>query len=105
MPSPLLVARWEAAYRLYGEASEQAARAEAGDRGAAEAVAASSWQVASLWREMATETGLSWWALAALRAAAQAFEQQARDWHARATQPRRPFIPADSLVQNGGRTQ
>jgi hypothetical protein len=85
-----LVSRWEEAYRQYGVAFDHAARMEAGDRQAAEAVAAASWQVAGLWRDMATAVPLSWWLLAALRAAADAFEAQARSWHAKAAQPEPP---------------
>jgi hypothetical protein len=79
-----LVGRWEAAYRQYGQASELAARSAAGDPQAAQAVASASLEVAAAWREMTGTTGLPWWALAALRAAADAFEQQARNWRARA---------------------
>jgi len=79
-----LVQRWERAYRQYGQASTRAARSAAGDRPAARAVAAASREVAAIWREVAQTPGLPWWALAALRAAADAFEAQARDWQARA---------------------
>jgi hypothetical protein len=78
-----LVERWERAYRQYGQASTRAARSPAGDRPAARAVAATSREVAAIWREIATTPGLPWWVLAALRAAADAFEAQARDWQAR----------------------
>lgn len=81
---PGLVGRWEVAYRQYGDATIYAGKSVAGDRAAAEVLASASWQVASLWREMTASAALPWWALAALRAAAEAFEQQARDWHAKA---------------------
>lgn len=94
---PGLVTQWEAAYRAYGEASEHAARSVAGDPDAAEAVAAASWQVASLWRDIATSQEVPWWVLAALRAAAEVFEQQARDWQARAQHSRSaPASPVDN---------
>jgi hypothetical protein len=79
-----LIARWEAAYRQYTEATRLAGRANAGDRAAAEALASTSWAVATTWRDLATTVVLPWWALAALRAAAEAFEAQARTWHTRA---------------------
>ena len=79
-----LVERWEAAYRRYGQASTRAARSQPGDRQAARAVASTSAQVALHWRDIARTEGLVWWMLAALRAAADAFEAQARDWQARA---------------------
>jgi len=80
-----LVARWEAAYRRYTEATRLAGRANAGDRAAAETLASTSRQVATTWRDIATTVVLPWWVLAALRAAAEAFEAQARSWHTRAT--------------------
>jgi hypothetical protein len=46
-------------------------------------MARASADVAAVWREMAGEPDLPWWSVAALRAAAQAFEYQARDWSAR----------------------
>jgi hypothetical protein len=79
-----LVERWEAAYRTYGSASKSAASSVAGDRVAARAMAVTSREVAAVWREMESVTDLPWWALAAVGAAAQAFEFQARDWTARA---------------------
>jgi hypothetical protein len=47
-------------------------------------MASASWDVATAWRDIATATALPWWSLAAVRAAADAFETQARDWHAQA---------------------
>lgn len=79
-----LAERWETAYRRYGRASTLAARATPGDRQTAHAVATTSAQVAAAWRDMAKTDGIAWWALAALRAAAEAFEAQARNWQARA---------------------
>jgi hypothetical protein len=79
-----LVSRWEAAYRQYGQASRSAASSVAGDRNAAQAMASASWEVAAVWREMESLSDLPWWVLAAVGAAAQAFEFQARDWNARA---------------------
>lgn len=79
-----LVRRWESAYRRYGEASKTAVSAVPGDRGAAGEMAAASSEVAAAWRAMESIVDLPWWILAALVAAAQAFEFQARDWNARA---------------------
>lgn len=76
--------RWQAAYRAYGQASENVSQSEPGDPAAARLMAAASWEVSVLWREIAETPGLPWWALASVRAAAQAFEAQARDWNARA---------------------
>lgn len=46
--------RWERVYRRYEAAFDHATRqAQAGDRDAAEAVAAASWQFAGAWRNMA----------------------------------------------------
>ena len=44
--------------------------------------------VAAVWREMTVEPDVPWWELAALGAAAQAFERQAQDWTARAKHER-----------------
>lgn len=77
-----LVQRWESAYRIYGSAS----RSAGGDGGpvSARAMAAASWEVAAAWRAMEGVAGLAWWVVAAVNAAAQAFEVQAREWAARA---------------------
>lgn len=79
-----LDARWQAAYAAYGKASENVSLCEPGDPQAARLMASTSWEVGVLWREIAGMPGLPWWALASVRAAAQAFEAQARDWNARA---------------------
>ncbi len=84
MVSERLVARWEVVYREYGAASQRLSSTEPGDRAVARHMAQASADVAAVWREMAGESGMSWWAVAALCAAAQAFEYQARDWSARA---------------------
>lgn len=77
------VRRWEKAYRNYGVAARTAALAVPGDRGTAQEMAAASLEVAAAWREMESIVDLPWWVLAAVGAAAQAFEFQARDWNAR----------------------
>jgi hypothetical protein len=77
-----LVKRWESAYRRYGNASR--ASMVAGDQSAAREMAEASREVAAMWHKMETVSGLPWWALAALVAAAQALDVQARDWSARA---------------------
>src|SRR6202008_49702 len=84
MMSERLVARWEAVYREYGTASQRLSGSEVGDRTVARHMARASADVAAVWREMAGEANIPWWSVAALCAAAQAFEYQARDWSARA---------------------
>lgn len=84
MVSERLVQRWEAVYREYGTASQRLSSAEPGDRTVARHMARASADVAAVWREMAGEPGMPWWSVAALCAAAQAFEYQSRDWSARA---------------------
>jgi len=49
-------------------------------------MARASADVAAVWREMTPD--MPWWELAALGAAAQAFERQAQDWTARANHER-----------------
>ncbi len=82
VPEPY-VRGWEGAYRQYGQASEMAARLPADDPAAAWHMATASWAVAAAWREIATVTRLPWWLLAAVEAAAEAFEAQAREWEER----------------------
>jgi hypothetical protein len=84
MVSDGLVRRWEAVYREYGTASAMVSASEPGDRDVAARMARASRNVATVWREMAGESDVDWWAVAALSAAAQAFEYQERDWSARA---------------------
>jgi hypothetical protein len=84
MVSDGLVRRWEAVYREYGAASAMVSASEPGDRDVAARMARASRNVAAVWREMAGESDVDWWAVAALSAAAQAFEYQERDWSARA---------------------
>jgi hypothetical protein len=84
MVTERLVRRWEAVYREYGLASEMVGTAEPGDRAVARHMARASFDVAAVWREMSAEPDMPWWLVAALVAAAQAFEQQAKDWTARA---------------------
>ncbi|TDP96223.1 hypothetical protein EV186_104205 [Labedaea rhizosphaerae] len=79
-----LVQQWQAAYRSYGHASQMVAMAEPGDRNAARSMAAASRDVAVCWKELGAAPGLPWWTSAAVGAAVQAFEFQARDWEARA---------------------
>lgn len=79
-----LVRRWETVYSEYGLASEMVNTSEPGDRATARNMAQASGNVALVWRQMAAEPDMPWWLMAALSAAAQAFEFQARDWTARA---------------------
>ena len=71
---------WEAAYRQYGRAWENAARSGKGDPAAAREMAAASQAVAAAWRQIAVGTTLPWWTLAAIESAAGAFEAQAREY-------------------------
>jgi hypothetical protein len=83
-PGPL-VQRWEAAYRRYTTESEHVRFATDPSQVAA-AMASASWEVATAWRDIATSTALPWWTLAAVRAAADAFEAQAHTWQITATE-------------------
>lgn len=83
MVPDVLDERWQEAYRAYGAASENVARLGPSDPGAAAQMVSASWDVAVVWREIAATGGLPWWALAAVRAAAEAFEAQSREWDAR----------------------
>lgn len=80
-----LVSQWESAYRRYGEAAEAATLARRGDSEAGRSMAAASLEVAAAWRQIAGVHGLPWWVLAAIDAAAEAFEVQAREWDERAS--------------------
>ncbi|MGW5053147.1 hypothetical protein [Actinokineospora sp. NPDC004072] len=76
--------RWEAAYRRYAAAGESTgpfARQ-------AELTAAASWEVARAWREIAQSASWPWWLSAALDAAAEAYEDQAREYDRRAREAR-----------------
>lgn len=84
MVSEELVQRWEAVYAEYGRASEMVNNSEPGDRAVARHMALASGNVALVWRQMSAEPDMPWWSVAALSAAAQAFEFQSRDWTARA---------------------
>lgn len=79
-----LVARWEAAYRRYGEASKVLTAAVAGDRDSAREMVVASHEVASAWRAMESISDLPWCMSAAVAAAAEAFEFQSREWAVRA---------------------
>lgn len=83
-----LVARWEDAYRRYVEVSVSASSSVATIRIAARAIAVASRDVAVAWRQLGLQPGLPWWVLAAVGAAAQAFEFQAHEWSDRAEQTR-----------------
>ncbi|MFC5290701.1 hypothetical protein ACFPM7_26910 [Actinokineospora guangxiensis] len=71
---------WESAYRLYAEASETARGADVDPLHVGQMIASTSWEVAESWRAMATTAGLPWCVVAALHAAAAAFEDQAHEW-------------------------
>ncbi len=100
-----LDARWQAAYAIYGQASEAVATVELGNPDAARLMASASREVSGLWWEIAGTPDLPWWALAAVRSAAQAFEAQAKDWGARAdawSAPRPGGRAVSSRRRDGG---
>ena len=71
-----VIARWEAAYRDYlrvGVLRAETRRERLELAGVLRAVAEG-------WREIAATPGLEWWVLAALSAAAETAEQQAREF-------------------------
>jgi hypothetical protein len=78
-----LVEGWESAYRAYGQASEALGRLGEQHPGATRGMACASAAVALAWRRIAGGSQLPWWMLAAVESAAEAFEEQARDWDAR----------------------
>jgi hypothetical protein len=82
VPEPIVRA-WESAYRQYGQVKEMTSRTPVDDPASAWHMATVSWAVAAAWREIATVARLPWWLLAAVEAAAEAFESQAREWEAR----------------------
>jgi hypothetical protein len=98
MVSDRLVALWEKAYREYGEVSDALSATVPGDAVMADQMAQASRAVAVVWREMAAEPGLSWCFVAALGAAAQAFEYQSRDWAARARHSRESAVVGGARV-------
>ncbi len=77
------VRAWEEAYRRYGVTSDRVARTQEVDTATAHDMALASREVAAAWRSIAANPDLPWWTLAALESAAQAFEEQARDWQKR----------------------
>lgn len=83
-----VLARWESAYRKYGHASETVSSAPPGDPEAARMMAETSAEVAAAWQEIAEYCTGTWWSLAAVEAAGQAFTAQASDWTARVSQIR-----------------
>ncbi len=92
-----LVARWEAAYGEYTQASTWVQRAPR-DPEAMQAVARTSWEVAELWRALADLPELAWWLVAGLHTAANALEVQAHQWHDHVLEP--PIRPR-LYVQRG----
>lgn len=84
MVSEEMVRRWEVVYRRYIEASKRAAVSYVADQDAAREMLIASQEVANAWRAMESTPDLPWWIAAAVTAAAQAFEFQARDWAVRA---------------------
>ena len=77
-----LVTGWEDVYRHYGNASEAASRLPQVDAATARGMSQASWAVASSWRGIASASQLPWWVLAAVLAAAEAFDEQSQYWDA-----------------------
>lgn len=98
MVSEDLIRAWEDAYRRYGSA-------------AGANVAPASRAVALAWRDIACTSKLPWWVLAAVESAAEAFEDQAEQWEARARKTAKSSwsgvpntrTPGDSTVSTSGR--
>jgi hypothetical protein len=103
MPAAL-IARWESAYRQYANLAQVIGRSECVRSDEAHAMASASWDVATAWREMATTAVLPWWVLAAIRAAADAFEQQAHDWNARSSACTPHWTPRLPIGQDKGKS-
>jgi hypothetical protein len=78
------VSAWESAYRAYRDASDAVARSRGTNPEVAREMAAVSWSVAHAWRALAGDPEQPWWVVAAVGSAAQAFEEQAREWERRA---------------------
>jgi hypothetical protein len=76
LPAHLLGA-WEAAYRDYASTSDHMDAKSIRDR---QALAQLSARVAVTWRRLAETPGAEWWLTAVFSTAAEAMEQQARDW-------------------------
>jgi hypothetical protein len=72
-----LLQAWEFVYRDYMAAAERLDTMAPQNR---LTLAELSANVAVAWRRMAVSPGVEWWAVAAFNAAAEAFEQQAREW-------------------------
>ncbi|HEU5107800.1 MAG TPA: hypothetical protein VFT95_04415, partial [Micromonosporaceae bacterium] len=67
--------------------ARQAAEAQADDQNVVRLMVSTSAEVAAAWRDLLDAPDLPWWALAALSAAVEAFEAQARDWALRVVEP------------------
>jgi hypothetical protein len=78
VPAHLLGA-WEAVYRDYVSTSDRLDLKNVQDR---RVLAQLSVGVAATWRRLAEAPGVAWWLMAAFSTAAEAMEQQARDWDA-----------------------
>lgn len=79
VPAHLLRA-WETVYRDYVSKADRTDPKNIRDR---EELARLSVRVAVAWRRLAEAPGIEWWLVAVLSTAAEAMEQQARDWSAR----------------------
>lgn len=96
-----LVRRWELAYQQYSAVMRVAGSAVPGDPATTRGMVMASQQVAEAWRDMERVPDLPWWIHAALVAAAQAFEFQARDWDVRPvhTGPGNPGVWSRPLMR------
>lgn len=79
VPAHLLHA-WETVYREYVSTSDRMDSKNIRDRNE---LARLSARVAVTWRRLAEAPGTAWWLVAVFSTAAEAMEQQARDWGAR----------------------
>jgi hypothetical protein len=77
---PPLLRAWEEAYQHYRAACEALDAARHINGPIAWRMADASTAVASTWREIASQGVLSWWIVAAVASAAEAFEEQAARW-------------------------
>jgi hypothetical protein len=72
-----LLGAWEVVYRDYVSASAHTDPSNVHDR---QVLAQLSARVAVTWRRLAEASRNEWWLVAAFSTAAEAMEQQARDW-------------------------
>lgn len=76
-----LVQAWQVVYGEYLSVAQSPAATWA----AQTELARSSAGVAAAWRDIVATPGLTWWLVAALTSAAEAFERQAQEWGSNAS--------------------